>query len=106
MQNQMIKITVETTINTTIGTVWHLWTTPDNIIQWNFPSADWHTTKVEIDLKNGGKFFFRMEMKNGNAGFDHYRIYDTIIPMNLLNTQYLTEENQKLRLTAKAMQQI
>ncbi len=100
MQIKMIKITVETTINTTIGTVWNLWTTPDNIIQWNFPSADWHTTKVEIDLKNGGKFFFRMEMKNGNAGFDHYGIYDTIIPNELI--EYTVFDGRKSKITFNA----
>ncbi len=95
----MVKITVETTINTTIGTVWNLWTTPDNIIQWNFPSADWHTTKVEIDLKNGGKFFFRMEMKNGNTGFDHYGIYDNVIPNELIN--YTAFDGRKSKIIFK-----
>jgi hypothetical protein len=29
-----------------------------------------YTTKVETDVKEGGKFNYRMEAKDGSAGFD------------------------------------
>ncbi|HET7115314.1 MAG TPA: SRPBCC domain-containing protein [Hanamia sp.] len=48
-------ITVETTINATLEHVWKLWTTPENIIQWNNPSEDWHTLRVDNDMKVGGR---------------------------------------------------
>ena len=46
-------ITVQTTINATIKNVWRSWTTPDDIMQWNNPSDDWQTLKVENDVKDG-----------------------------------------------------
>lgn len=99
MQKQIIKITVETTLNAPIGMVWYLWTTPDHIIQWNFPSTEWHTTKAEIDIKNGGKFFFRMEMKNGNTGFDYYGVYDNVIPNELI--EYTVSDGRKSKIIFK-----
>jgi uncharacterized protein YndB with AHSA1/START domain len=63
-------ITVETTINSAREKVWKFWTTPADINQWNNPSDDWHTLRVENDLRNGGQFLFRMEAKDGIEGFD------------------------------------
>jgi len=41
-----------------------------HITQWNNASEDWHTPRAENDLKPGGTFNYRMEAKNGSAGFD------------------------------------
>lgn len=77
-------ITVQTTINATMENVWRSWTTPDDIMQWNNPSDDWQTLKVENDLKNGGKFLFRMEAKDGNDGFDFCGKYDKVVLNKLI----------------------
>ena len=63
-------ITVEALINAPVAKVWKLWTDPKHIINWNNASDDWHTTKVENDLRVGGKFLSRMEAKDGSTGFD------------------------------------
>ena len=72
-------ITVQTTINATIENVWRSWTTPDDIMQWNNPSDDWQTLKVENDVKDGGNFLFRMQDKDGSDGFDFCGKYDKVI---------------------------
>ncbi len=71
-------ITVETTINAPIEKVWEFWTTPDHITKWNNASDDWHTPKVENDLKVGGGFLSRMEAKDGSASFDFTGKYQAV----------------------------
>ncbi|MEO5562713.1 MAG: SRPBCC domain-containing protein, partial [Chitinophagaceae bacterium] len=63
-------LTVETTVDAPIKKVWEFWSTPEHIIKWNNASDDWHTTKSENDLREGGKFSARMEAKDGSFGFD------------------------------------
>ena len=58
---QKIKITVEAFVQAPKDAVWKLWTTPEDIVQWNNASEDWHTPSAKNDLKSGGKFVYRME---------------------------------------------
>ncbi|MFA6401920.1 MAG: SRPBCC family protein [Salinivirgaceae bacterium] len=78
------EITVQTTINAPVETVWKCWTTPDDITKWNYASDDWHTTWAENDLRVGGKFLSRMEAKDGSEGFDFWGIYDKLITHELI----------------------
>lgn len=72
------KITVSATINAPVEKVWKLWSTPEDIMQWNNASEDWHTPKAENDLRVGGIFTSRMEAKDGSFGFDFGGIYDVV----------------------------
>lgn len=65
-----MKITIETTVNAPIERVWRAWTNPDDIVQWNAASDDWHTPQAAIDLQPGGSFHYRMEARDGSVGFD------------------------------------
>ncbi|MDD4993290.1 MAG: SRPBCC family protein [Paludibacter sp.] len=76
---EKVKITVQTTIEAPVEKVWKCFTTPENIVQWNTASEDWHTTKSENDLRVGGKFNSHMEAKDGSFGFDFWGIYNEII---------------------------
>jgi uncharacterized protein YndB with AHSA1/START domain len=78
------KITVETTVSAPIEQVWQAYTTPDDIKQWNSPSADWHTTSAAVDLRVGGAFCSRMEAKDGSFGFDFAGTYTRIEPHSLI----------------------
>ena len=49
-------ITVETTVNAPVERVWNAYTTPDDIMQWNSASDDWHTPSATVDLREGGLF--------------------------------------------------
>jgi len=75
---QKKKITVKVVVKATIEAVWKLWTTPEDIIQWNNASDDWHTPSAKNDLRAGGKFLFRMEAKDGSFGFDFGGVYDRV----------------------------
>lgn len=78
-QKQKTNITISATINASVEKVWKLWTTPEDIIQWNSASDDWHTPAAENDLRTGGSFKSRMEARDGSMGFDFGGIYDEVI---------------------------
>lgn len=79
-----MTITVETTVNAPIAKVWDAYVTPEDIMQWNAASDDWHTTKSTVDLREGGLFRSRMEAKDGSFGFDFEGTYTKIIPHELI----------------------
>lgn len=75
-----MKITVETLVNAEPGKVWDAWNTPEDIEQWNSAHESWHTTRSEVDLREGGTFVSRMEAKDGSAGFDFEGTYTRVVP--------------------------
>jgi uncharacterized protein YndB with AHSA1/START domain len=79
-----MQITVETTIAAPLAAVWRAWTTPEDIVQWNAASDDWHTTRATVDLRVGGTFCSRMEARDGSAGFDFTGTYTAVEPMQRL----------------------
>jgi uncharacterized protein YndB with AHSA1/START domain len=87
-----MKITVETTVAAPIEDVWRAWTTPDDIMQWNAASDDWHTTNATVDLRVGGIFSSRMEAKDGSMGFDFAGTYTKIVHHELI--EYSLEDGR------------
>lgn len=65
-----MNISISTTVNAPIETVWDAWTAPEHIIEWNFASDEWHCPSASNDLRVGGKFNYRMEARDGSMGFD------------------------------------
>lgn len=83
-----MKIVVETLVSAPIAKVWHAYTTPEDIKQWNTASEDWHTTQSSVDLREGGAFSSRMEAKDGSFGFDFAGTYTKIIPYQLIEYSF------------------
>lgn len=79
-----MKLTVETLVHAPLANVWAAYTTPEDIMQWNTASDDWHTTKSTVDLRPGGQFSSRMEAKDGSFGFDFAGTYTKIVPEKLI----------------------
>ena len=79
-----MKITVQTTVRAPIDKAWKAYTSPEDIVQWNAASDDWHTTESSADLRVGGRFSSRMEAKDGSFGFDFEGIYTNVVPNSLL----------------------
>lgn len=73
-------ITVEATINAPIEKVWTCWTRPDDIMQWNNASENWHTPSATNDLRQGGEFHYLMAAKDGSFEFDFWGTYDDVVP--------------------------
>jgi uncharacterized protein YndB with AHSA1/START domain len=83
-----MKITIETTVHAPIDKVWRACTSPEDIIQWNAASDDWHTTSSSVELRVGGTFSSRMEAKDGSFGFDFAGTYTKIIPNELIEYDF------------------
>src|SRR5690625_6228573 len=87
-----MKSSVETTVHAPLEEVGQAYVTPDDIMQWNTASDDWHTTSSRVDLRPGGEFSSRMEAKDGSAGFDFEGTYTRIITNRLI--EYSLGERQ------------
>lgn len=75
-----MKIEVSATVRAPIDLVWRAYSNPDDIVQWNAASDDWHTTRSSVDLRPGGTFSSRMEAKDGSFGFDFEGTYTAVVP--------------------------
>ena len=83
-----MKITVEATVKAPVAIVWSVYTTPEDIKQWNTASAAWHTTQSSVDLRVGGAFSSRMEAKDGSFGFDFAGTYTKIVTHELIEYSF------------------
>ena len=91
-----VAVTISATVNVPIEKVWKLWNTPEDIVQWNTASPDWHTPTAKNDLKENGKLTFRMEAKDGSFGFDFEGTYTKVIPNELI--EYTIADGRKVRI--------
>ncbi|NVJ60533.1 MAG: SRPBCC domain-containing protein [Gammaproteobacteria bacterium] len=80
-----MKIIIETQVNASLDAVWSAWTTPEDIIGWNFASDDWACPSAELDLKKDGNFCYRMEAKDGSMGFDFNGTFIHINPKRAIH---------------------
>jgi uncharacterized protein YndB with AHSA1/START domain len=71
-------ITVETTVNAPIETVWERWNNPEHITKWAFASDDWESLGAENDLRTGGRFKTNMSAKDKSASFDLTGTYTNV----------------------------
>jgi uncharacterized protein YndB with AHSA1/START domain len=85
-----MKISVEVTVDAPMARVWTTYTSPEDIVQWNSASDDWHTTRASVDLRVGGEFSSRMEAKDGSMGFDFAGVYTQVIEHNFLEYAFGT----------------
>lgn len=90
-----MPIRIETTIHAPLQTVWEAWTTPADIEQWNNASPDWHTPRAEVDLREGGRFWSRMESRDGSMGFDFTGTYTRVVPGELI--EYAMEDGRRVQ---------
>lgn len=75
-----MMVTVETTVQAPRARVWEAYTSPADIVRWNFASDDWHCPSASSDLREGGTFTSRMEAKDGSFGFDFEGTYTKVVP--------------------------
>jgi uncharacterized protein YndB with AHSA1/START domain len=87
-------ITVSVSINAPVQRVWECWTTPADIVRWNYASADWQTTRAINDLRTEGKFSYWMEAKDGSFGFDFGGTY-VVVDIHK-NIEFLLADNRRV----------
>lgn len=76
----MEPITVETLVHASLDKVWNAFIDPAAIRVWGTASDDWHTVAASNDVRVGGAFTYRMEAKDGRAGFDMKGTYTVVSP--------------------------
>jgi uncharacterized protein YndB with AHSA1/START domain len=92
-----ISITVETEINAPIEKVWACWNNPEDIAQWNNMSDEWHTPKVENDVRAGGRFLFVMGLKDGSFSFEFKGTYNEVETYRLIT--YTLDDGRRSTIT-------
>jgi uncharacterized protein YndB with AHSA1/START domain len=95
LENKLL--TVEAEIQAPVEKVWRFWTEPEHLIKWNNASEDWHTTRAENDVREGGRFLARMEAKDGSMGFDFSGKYNKVRPNRLL--EYILDDGREVRVS-------
>lgn len=83
-----MRLTVQAVVNAPLAKVWQAYTSPDDIVQWNAASDDWHTPHATVDLRVGGAFCSRMEAKDGSFGFDFAGTYTKLVPQALIEYSF------------------
>jgi uncharacterized protein YndB with AHSA1/START domain len=78
-KKNMSQIVVTTQIKSTLAEVWKKWTSPEDIVNWNQASDDWHCPSAENDLKVGGQFTFVMASKDGAMSFPFQGEYTVVV---------------------------
>jgi uncharacterized protein YndB with AHSA1/START domain len=94
-------LTVSTLVNSPIQKAWKCWTTPSDIVQWNFALDSWHCPKASNDLRTGGAFNYRMEARDGSMGFDFGGVYDIVILHQRI--EYTLGDNRKVKIVFTPM---
>lgn len=91
------KITVKSLVDASVAEVWKRWTTPSDIMNWNFATDDWHSPRAENNLQEGGRFSYRMESHSGKEGFDFEGRYTEIVPYSRI--AYTLADGRKVTVT-------
>ena len=94
-------ITVSVKVEAPLAKVWDTWTKPQHIVNWNAASADWHTPHAINPLKEGEKFIWRMEARDGSFGFDFEGLFTSIAPLK--HIAYTLTDNRKVIVTFESM---
>jgi len=74
----MDKIIIRVTVDADIVKAWNCYTNPEHITKWNFADPSWHCPSASNNMQIGGKYFARMEAKDGSFGFDFEAYYTEI----------------------------
>lgn len=75
---EQLKIVLKETVNADKQKVWNYYTQPLHITKWNFADPSWHCPIATNDMVVGGRYYARMEEKNGSFGFDFDAVYTEI----------------------------
>lgn len=99
----MERITIKTTVHNRVETIWNAYNSEEDIRMWNHASDDWHCTGSTNDLRIGGKFSYKMEAKDGSAGFDFEGIYSALTPFK--HIAYSMPDGRMVDITFKSKKQ-
>lgn len=93
----MSKITVETSVKADPEKVWDYWTKPEHIVNWNFALDDWHCPNAENDLRENGRFNYKMSSKDGKVSFNFEGEYTFVKMYECIH--YMLGDGRKVEIT-------
>ena len=68
-------IQIEAIINAPKSLVWSAYNEPAHVVNWNAASDDWFCPRATNEVRDGGRFNYRMEARDGSFGFDYTGTY-------------------------------
>lgn len=83
-----MQISVSVSLKEPIQKVWEAYTSPADMVHWNFASDDWHCPTSSVDLRVGGLFSSRMEAKDGSSAFDFEGTYTNVVEHELIEYSF------------------
>lgn len=89
-----MEIIVETQIKAPLESVWEAWTTPAILQEWNGSACDWYCPRAEIDLHEGGHFFYRIEKTDGSETVDFEGVFKRLKLLRLI--EYKSYDGKKV----------
>ncbi len=97
----MEPIKLNVTILKPVQKVWEYFTQPEHITHWHFATEEWKCPSAKSDLREGGRFVYRMEAKDGSFGFDYSGIFDEIVPEK--HIVYTLDDDRKVHVVFNAL---
>lgn len=91
------QVIINTFVKAPKKRVWDSFTLPKHITRWNFATPEWHCPRAENDLRNDGRFLYRMEAMDGSLGFDFSGTYDEVALEKAL--RYTLDDGRKVNVT-------
>ena len=73
------RIPVEVVVRASLEDAWKAFVDPEAVVRWNFASDTWACPRARSDFREGGSFDYRMEARDGTAGFDFQGEYLRIV---------------------------
>ena len=80
----MEPIKLNVTILMPVEQVWEYFTKTEHITNWHFATEEWKCPSAKSDFREGGRFVYRMDAKDGSFGFDYAGVFDEIVPQKHL----------------------
>ena len=87
-------LTCEAIIDTSLNHVWECWTNPNNVMNWNAASPDWHCPNATNNLFENGQFSYTMASRDGQMSFDFKGTYTKVIPFKQI--KFALEDKRKV----------
>lgn len=88
------KITISAIVNVPVEKAWECYNNPKKIEEWYSAGDGWHTASAKNDLKEGGRFDYRMEPRdNPEIGFNFTGAYTKVKPHELI--AYTMDDGRK-----------
>jgi uncharacterized protein YndB with AHSA1/START domain len=73
-------VTVSVSLRTHPERAWTMFTDPTSVTEWNFALPSWHCPQARSELREGGRFCYRMEARDGSFGFDFEGTFLEVCP--------------------------